>query len=192
MGYRDALTGLFSHTSFQLALRDRMKVADRTVCLALLDLDSFRSFNEFHGHRKGDELLVWLSELLEGELKDGEMAARFGGDEFALILNSESDITQRMERLRSQCEQDSRPVTLSIGVARYPRDARNIQEMLKAVDDALYVAKRGGRNQVVVSKSYEERNAKPLLEGGDNGATGAARVTPPSGLTGGGAVRLPD
>ena len=198
MGYRDALTGLMSHTYFQLALRDRIVRVDQdngSLCLAMLDLDNFRSFNETHGHLEGDQLLLWVADLLAGELQVGETAARFGGDEFVLLLNAESvgNMASRMEQLRGKVEQDPRPITVSIGIAIYPRDARDVVGLLKTLDDALYVAKRGGRNLVCVSKSYEERNVKPIRDDGDEGPGITARQgTPPSDLSGGGSVRLPD
>ena len=169
--YQDPLTGLLSHTSFHLALRERFEIAERegqSLGLAMLDLDGFSRFNHSRGHLAGDELLVWLAEL----------------------VGEEPDLVARMEVIRARVEADSRPVTVSIGLACFPLDARDEKDWFKAADDALYVAKRGGRNQVSLSKPYEERHSKPLVD--NDGGVGAYLEPPPSGLSGGGALRFPE
>ena len=193
----DSLTALPSHTAFQVHLSEKVKEAVRdgsSVGLAVMDLDHFSALNHAEGHSKGDELLIWLARVLANLIEEGEFAARIGGDEFALVLNSEgtSAMIARMERLRLQVEGHCQPVTLSVGIATYPRDARDAEELLKCVDDALYVAKRGGRNLVCASKSLEERFCKPIVDEDDSGPGSlVTRPDPPSGLSGGGAVRLP-
>lgn len=176
MDYHDSLTSLLSHTSFQLALQQQIEVArreNRSISVAMLDLDCFRSFNETKGFLEGDKLLVWLAECLKSELSDGEAAGRFGGDEFALLLKSESltGSVQRVERLRRLVEHDSRPVTVSIGLASFPRDGPHTMELWNALDDALYSAKRGGRNRVCASRSLQERQVKPIIGDGDDTGT---------------------
>lgn len=195
--YCDSLTGLLNHTSFQVAIRHRLEGAledGSELALAMIDLDYFSYYNETYEYLAGDELLVWLADLIRASISDGELACRFAGDEIALLLvGKKHEVVARMEKLCTQMAADDRPVTLSVGVAAFPSDAQSAKDWLRAADHALYSAKRGGRNQVVASKTYAERYARPL-RGPDEGGSGvtAGRVPPPTGLSGGGAERLPD
>ncbi len=160
----DALTGLSNHRSLHEFLHQRMSEAERTgqgLGLIMLDVDHFRSFNEEEGHDAGDEVLKLVAEAIKGCLRPYDMAARYGGEEFTVIMpGSGPDGTLSVaERIRQKVEDSPfvtrsgrmTHVTVSLGCATYPHTSSEGSALLKAADNALYEAKRGGRNRVVMS-----------------------------------------
>ena len=127
------------------------------LSLLMLDLDRFKHLNDTAGHDAGDDALRELANCFREEIRGVDSAARFGGDEFALILpQSLTEGAQLVaERVRARIEQlyipDFGNLTASIGIATFPAHAVSRAELFRAADDALYAAKRAGRNRVCVA-----------------------------------------
>lgn len=174
MALRDGLTGLYNHRYFQEALAHELARGARyghTVGLVFLDVDHFKVFNDTHGHPKGDELLRQVGRILlnNGELPDvkfrgrtSDIAARYGGEEFVVILpqTPREGTILRAERLRESVANhrfdgaDKQPlgrITCSVGVASFPDDGTSQVDLIHAADQAMFRAKRSGRNRVVVA-----------------------------------------
>ncbi len=136
----------------------------------MLDLDRFKQLNDSAGHDAGDAALRKLADSFRQELRGVDSAARFGGDEFALILpQAYSEGAQVVaERLRARIEQIEIPgfgnLSASMGIASFPAHASSRAELLTAADAALYSAKRGGRNRVcVVDNSQLDLSKSPSI-----------------------------
>lgn len=164
----DPLTGLFNRRHIDHSLEREISWARRTgttIALVMLDVDHFKAFNDCHGHQAGDLVLKALGALLKENIRGGDIACRYGGEEFMLILPDASldGALKRSEDLRSRIEEKLRlrhggrklgVVTASIGVAVYPKDGSSGRELVAAADKALYQAKHEGRNQVVAAGRY--------------------------------------
>ena len=157
---KDALTGLPGRVALEEALRHAVHV-NEDIALAVLDVDHFAALNADHGADAGDGLLRDLAALLSEALPG--QAYRMSGDEFALLFPGASleQAFLRMEGLRSRAQQASpgslpgAQCTVTAGVAQYPRDAKNADDLLKAADAALLAAKEGGRNAVGLPPNEE-------------------------------------
>jgi diguanylate cyclase (GGDEF)-like protein/PAS domain S-box-containing protein len=160
---RDPLTGLFNRRYLEETLERELHRAargHRPVGVIMLDLDHFKRFNDTFGHAAGDALLHELGKFLRAHVRGEDVACRYGGEEFTLVLSDapRAVARQRAERLREEVKRlqprhGGRPlgaVTLSLGVAVFPDHGSTGEDMLKAADAALYRAKRGGRDRVVV------------------------------------------
>lgn len=159
---RDPLTGLYNRRFLEEALDIEQRRAMRrsiSIGMLMLDIDHFKRFNDTYGHDAGDLLLRGMGALLRRTVREGDMPCRYGGEEFVIILPG-ADLAgtrQRAEALRAAIarwdpQRDGEslgPVTASIGVAVLPMHGATWQQALKAADDALYEAKRSGRNRVV-------------------------------------------
>lgn len=158
----DGMTGLFNRRHF-LALAEcewkRARRYDRSVSLAILDIDFFKAINDEFGHDVGDSVIVHLTELAGRAKRDTDLLARIGGEEFALLLpeTTLSDASTVAERIRHVIA--TRPfgkaphsvaATVSIGVAASTDTMAGFTDLMKAADDALYDAKRSGRNRVAL------------------------------------------
>ncbi len=154
----DPLTGLPNRRALAMALRMALDkhAAGRGqgVCVAVLDVDHFKVVNDVHGHAVGDQVLVALADMLRAHTTGG-MAARYGGEEFVILFPDSAG-----ENARLQCEflRDAArllpinlPVSVSIGVAECRRRDDTPEEAFRRADQALYAAKRGGRDRVVVA-----------------------------------------
>jgi diguanylate cyclase len=148
----DSLTGLVNRGAFTAGLCERLELAaaeGRTLALFVVDLDRFKSLNDTLGHHAGDLLLAELGERLRADAAPTELVARLGGDEFALISDG-GDVARRAERLLGILTQPQsiygRTVVPggSVGVAVYPRDAKDAADLQRFADLALYRAKSGG------------------------------------------------
>lgn len=156
----DTLTELPNRTGLGPEL-DRLVAAGEPVALAVLDLDHFLEVNSEFGHDVGDQLLIGLAALLREALQQG--VYRISGDEFAVVMPGLGleQAFLRMESLRARVHShsfglpDGREVTVTIGVAQYPRDARDSQALRKAAGAALMAAKETGRNQVALPPNEE-------------------------------------
>ncbi|WP_336920892.1 GGDEF domain-containing protein [Aquipuribacter sp. SD81] len=150
----DGLTGLANRRTFDRALQQQVSsTLQQPFSLLLVDLDHFKRLNDTHGHQAGDDALRVAAGLLQLACRDGDLAARYGGEEFAVILPGvcSDDALPVAERIRAEVETADGPVpvTASIGVACWPKDAEDPQELLAVADAALYRAKKDGRNRVV-------------------------------------------
>jgi diguanylate cyclase (GGDEF)-like protein len=159
----DSLTGLANRRSVEETLRSELARASRfgdEVCVVFADLDFFKRINDRHGHAAGDEVLKAFAAALRQTVRESDVAGRWGGEEFALVLTGTGSVggARLAERARVAIETcnvlmpNGEPVTVtaSFGVASYP-DSQELGELLAAADSALYEAKRSGRNRVSVS-----------------------------------------
>lgn len=168
----DPLTGLANRRRFVDELTRSLRRAERygeTLALAIFDLDRFKSVNDGHGHEVGDRLLVEVARLLGEGLRDTDLVARLGGEEFGAILShvgveAAREVTERMRRsvaalrLPLECGAELRS-TISAGVAVYPIHGIDDRTLLRRADAALYEAKRGGRDRVVVTSGADGGSA---------------------------------
>lgn len=164
MAIRDGLTGLYNHRHFQETLAAevaRSQRHKREFSLIFFDVDHFKTFNDTHGHPEGDTLLRILGQLIQERLRETDLAYRYGGEEFVLLLpeTSKEGAVVVAENLRMKIEttplkgaeiQPMGKITVSIGVATFPGDGEEAAKLLENADQALYRAKQGGRNRVVV------------------------------------------
>ncbi len=166
----DGLTGLKNHRTFHEELDAEIKRArrlDKRFALLLMDIDYFKGFNDTYGHQSGDNAIRELSRVLSVDLRGIDSAARYGGDEFSAILPETSleGGLKTAERIRQAISKHNimgmdAYLTVSIGVAIFPADALNKEGLIKAADDAMYMATKMGRNRVVTYKQYKEEVLK--------------------------------
>ncbi len=162
---RDALTGLYNRRFLEQALEREMRRALREktpVSLLMIDIDLFKRINDTMGHAAGDDVLRQLGRFLESQLRSYDIACRFGGEEFTLILPGSSldNAVRQAERIRTGVKEVAfvsegkpiGPVTISLGVSAYPSDGETAEDLLASADAALYRAKAEGRNRVVSSR----------------------------------------
>ena len=174
---RDPLTGLFNRRYMQEALErelHRAEVGITPLTILMLDLDNFKTFNDNWGHEAGDVLLKQLGALMESRTRREDVACRFGGEEFVLILPGVNATVgqRRAEEFREgvrdlKIEHEGKllpPAGVSIGLACFPEHGTRGEDLLRAADKALYTAKARGRDQVVVYQPFETGDAKPASE----------------------------
>jgi diguanylate cyclase (GGDEF)-like protein len=155
----DPLTGLYnrrelmSHLDFTTAGAERYQTP---LSLIMLDIDHFKDVNDSYGHQAGDEVLQTVARIMRDSVRSGDLLARYGGEEFTIVCpHTEGDgaivIAERIRRAVMETPVAARtgkiPVTLSAGIATYPRHG-SAEKLLKDADQALYEAKRSGRNRV--------------------------------------------
>ena len=161
LSIRDPLTGLLNRRYMEESLERELHRARRrefTLGVVMLDVDHFKRFNDTFGHEAGDLVLRELGQFLRQNVRDSDIACRFGGEEFTLILPEASPgaLLQRLEQLRAGVAglqvmhqgQPLGPITVSLGVATYPEHGETVESLLQGADRALYRAKREGRNRV--------------------------------------------
>ena len=168
----DELTQLYNRRYLMQGLQREIQRAKRTkgrFCLAMLDVDSFKLYNDTHGHLAGDRFLRQFADLLQETVRSADTVCRYGGDEFAIILQETGSVSPSwrpyglplMHRLRVVVSEfpfegrESQPgsqVTVSAGLALYPGDGDTAEEMIAAADEMLYKAKSAGRNRVFSRK----------------------------------------
>ncbi len=152
----DPMTQLWNRGAFQRTLMETLSSAEQTqqpASLLLADLDHFKEYNDRVGHLGGDKALKAVSHLLKETARSEDYVARFGGEEFTLILPKTTKINalKLAERIRLAMDQTALPLTLSLGVATFPQDAHDAEQLIQAADRALYEAKNQGRNRVVIA-----------------------------------------
>jgi diguanylate cyclase (GGDEF)-like protein len=149
-------------------LREELQRAARyssPVSVFLIDIDNFKKINDTLGHRAGDQVLQYFAGILRDSIRSTDHAGRYGGEEFLVIL-PETDIDEAAElaeRLRhrvelNDCLPDGEtrlpgPVTVSLGIASFPRHALDVERLIDTADVAMYLAKSGGRNSVVTAST---------------------------------------
>jgi diguanylate cyclase (GGDEF)-like protein len=159
---RDGLTSLYNHRYFQEKLREAIDASAGRwpISLLMIEIDKFKLYNDTFGHRRGDTVLFALSRALEAALpSEDALVARYGGDEFVVILPraGAQEALAQTHRLRegiyalmaeSLAEHNLPPVTLSIGIATYPVDAQTAGELIDAADQAMYAVKHDGGDAI--------------------------------------------
>ncbi len=167
LSIRDSLTGLYNHRQFQEILKAALEKARTArgekgeLILLLLDVDHFKSINDRYGHPIGDEVLKKVARII-GEAP-GE-AARYGGEEFALVLGGYAlkrgveeavRIRDKIGKHKFKVESEELSITLSIGISHFPKDAKDRGKLIEKADSALYLAKRMGRDRVVLAQTNQ-------------------------------------
>ncbi|MBF0286719.1 MAG: diguanylate cyclase [SAR324 cluster bacterium] len=156
----DRLTGLANRRrldQFLEALQTVYPDNKKPFSLVISDVDNFKHYNDTHGHQMGDVVLAGVAGIFAKTVRKGDLAARFGGEEFVMILPDcqKTNAVQVAEKLRKAIEneefpyQDQQPtgnLTVTLGVATFPQDADNIDTLLKKADECLYIGKESGRN----------------------------------------------
>ena len=163
LSIRDPLTGLFNRRYMEEALaqeQHRTRRNDAQLAVIMIDIDHFKQYNDCFGHDGGDAILRALGEFFKEQVRGSDIACRYGGEEFVLILSpsTEEGARQRAETIRkdaallrvSHANRDLGGITLSLGIAMFLDDESTPAAIVKAADIALYQAKRGGRNRVVM------------------------------------------
>ncbi len=162
MALHDELTGLFNRRELHRLLGEEWHRGSRFLhpfALVLTDIDHFKRINDEYGHPVGDKVLCHVASLLTGQVRLVDRLARFGGEEFAIIMpeTGRQEAVSTVDRLRVLLEETpyhdpakdlNIGVTISIGVAVSPHDATSPEDLIEAADKALYEAKKGGRNRV--------------------------------------------
>jgi putative two-component system response regulator len=160
--FTDGLTGLFNHGFFQLALDSEIKRSRRygkPFTMALIDVDSFATYNRHYGPAKGDRILKEIAGIVQKNIRDVDIAARYSGNVFALILTEcKSDhATNVMERVRQDVEMlTGEHATISIGIADYPAASENKESFIKKTEEALIRAKVKGKNRINIFKKEKD------------------------------------
>jgi len=161
----DGLTGLYNHRRFQERLSEEIARCERNpqpLSLVMIDLDHFKRVNDQYGHPVGDTVLRGVAKLLKESIRKVDLAARYGGEEFVLLLVGTDPagahrlaerIREAGERLSFRAEGREFRISLSLGLASYPADARRKEDLIERADQALYRAKQAGRNRSVLYSS---------------------------------------
>lgn len=164
MAITDVLTGLYNRRYFDKVLPQELERSRRyglSLSILLIDADDFKKFNDTYGHPMGDRILATIGQTIKKVLRTVDFAFRYGGEEFIIILPEASIKSARKaaERIRKQIIIDSRkilcsdlaePVTVSTGIACYPRDAEDAKALVALADSLLYQAKGAGKNRILL------------------------------------------
>jgi diguanylate cyclase (GGDEF)-like protein len=157
----DGLTGLFNHKHLMQTLETEVARAQRhkhPLSVLMIDVDHFKQYNDRFGHQMGDKLLADVAALFKRTTRSIDYVARYGGDEFLLLLHEvgSADALMLADRVRSAVADATfgpgdHKITVSIGVASYPEHGETAETVITAADAGLYRAKRGGRNEIVLA-----------------------------------------
>jgi len=160
----DGLTGLLNHKEFHKRLDETIEGSKRyhyTVSLLMIDIDHFKKFNDTYGHQVGDQILRTVAAVIKSQVRTVDVCARYGGEEFAVIVRDDAAFYPLVlaERIRSTVyaypirhDGIRSQLSVSIGVACFPKDADNAKDLIKRADEALYMAKETGRNRLCCYK----------------------------------------
>lgn len=169
----DALTGIANRRTFEDALQREIARSGRNgepVSLVMLDLDHFKVLNDTYGHQTGDDVLRDVARVLSERCRDMDIAARYGGEEFTVILPNcaAEEAMASATRLWQALGADANltvPITVSAGVATFPDNARNGEDLIYAADKALYEAKNAGRDRVAGAQQSLPRTQLGIVAG---------------------------
>ena len=164
MAIRDALTELYNRRFMDEALARELLLAQRNntqLSIALMDIDHFKKMNDTYGHQAGDEVLRQVAKYLSAAIRRSDFVCRYGGEELMLLLPG-CDLAQALAKANEVREGIAQlplsagglllpNITISIGVATHPMHGMNPADLLSQADQALYDAKRGGRNMVIAA-----------------------------------------
>ena len=163
----DPLTGVDNRRRMMESLQNevlRSRRLEQLFSVVMVDVDHFKSYNDQHGHQAGDEALKRVATVLRGAMRDVDSLARYGGEEFFLLMpattaDAAADLAKRVRTQLAKHSPPAGPITLSFGVASYPGNGLNGEALIGAADEALYEAKRTGRDRVVVARGAERVKA---------------------------------
>ncbi len=156
----DSLTGLFNMRRFSVAMESEIHRSDRyqkKFSILMLDSDNLKSINDTYGHLEGSRYIRQVADILHYQMRKSDMSARYGGDEFIVMLTEtdREDARRVAERIRVKVENAAMEITgstvrrtISIGIATYPHDAAAANDLIRCADNALYECKRRGKNKV--------------------------------------------
>lgn len=173
----DDLTQLHNMRSFYNLAGHQEKIAKRTqqpYAICMLDTDNLKQLNDRYGHLAGTELIKWTAHIISRNIRESDIAARFGGDEFVIMYNlhhkeqilpAVERIVRAMERSPFSFEGKSLNATISAGIASYPADGDDLRSVIKRADEAMYLSKRRGKNRA--SLFEEEAVPEGLKVGGE-------------------------
>lgn len=180
--HRDPLTDLLNRRGFQEVFDvelERARRADQSLSLIVGDLDRFKRVNDVHGHAAGDAVLTRVADAIRGAKRGFDRAARVGGEEFAILAPDcdEHGAYMLAERIRAAVHEavagdDASQLTISFGISTHPLHGQSADSLLRTADQALYAAKRLGRNRSVISSA----EVPGILAHGARGANGEAHV----------------
>jgi len=159
LSMRDGMTGLFNHSScyelLELEFRNHRRYGIG-VSILMIDIDDFKSVNDRHGHQEGDRILVELAKTLTEQTRDSDICCRYGGEEFVIIMPFSDDVNRACEiaeRIRAKATEIfcwGQRITISVGVSKCDQVTMTPYTLIDRADRALYQAKKGGKNQVVL------------------------------------------
>jgi diguanylate cyclase (GGDEF)-like protein len=158
---RDPLTGMLNRRfPFEYLYKEfaRLKRIKGVLSIVIFDVDDFKYFNDKFGHDCGDEILISISKIILSNFRESDVCCRYGGDEFLIAMSgaNRKEAKKRIEKLQrmiaeenynSLC-QEKINVTISVGIAAYPRNGESVDDVIKAADQALYLAKERGKNRI--------------------------------------------
>lgn len=165
---RDPLTGLFNRRYMEETLERELARAVRegtSIGICMADIDSFKSFNDQHGHRAGDLVLKHLADIFISYSRAEDVVCRYGGEEFLILLpGADLEVTSRraedwrraFEQSKIEFEGEILSTTLSLGVTVFPQRGQTSEDLLKLADEAMYLSKHNGRNQVSIAQSWSK------------------------------------
>ena len=159
----DPLTGMLNRRfPFEFLHKEfaRLKRTKGILSIVIFDVDDFKYFNDTFGHDCGDEILISISKLISGNFRESDVSCRYGGDEFLIAMSGANleEAKKRVEKLQrliaeekyDTLSQEKLTVTISVGIAAYPRHGEDVDEVIKAADQALYLAKERGKNRIEI------------------------------------------
>ncbi len=175
MARTDGLTGLLNHRTFVEKLTEEYRRLDREsrpFSILLMDIDKFKSVNDRYGHPVGDAAIKTVAKVMKETVRGSDFVARYGGEEFAvgMVETDSRGALQMAERIRKILEKTvvtrvsdgELRITVSIGVSSFPEDTRNVADLVTMADNALYQAKRSGRNRVCLYRDNDRRETAAL------------------------------
>jgi diguanylate cyclase (GGDEF)-like protein len=192
--HHDGLTSLLNKRAFLDDMASKTLVecekAAKPFSIFIFDIDHFKSFNDSNGHPAGDQLLRSMGALIRRHLRPGDLACRYGGEEFVIAMpNTERRVAAELaEQFRQTIaaepfeHRENQPmgfVSISGGVAAFPADGASVAELIQRADEALYRSKKGGRNRVTQHRNVEIGDLSDLPAGAEGVAQAAARDLPP-------------
>ena len=157
MAVTDSLTGLYVRRYFMVKLHEEIHRAERynnILSIVMADLDRFKNINDTYGHDAGDRVLREIGRFLQQNVRDVDIVARYGGEEFVIMIPEAAKeaaycMSERLRKKFSKIKFGNLPqITISLGIATYPFDGKQPEDLLRKADAAMYAAKRAGRNQV--------------------------------------------
>jgi diguanylate cyclase (GGDEF)-like protein len=154
----DGLTGLYNRRHLMETLSVELEQARNLypVAVLMIDIDHFKQYNDSQGHLAGDALLVQVATLFKGAIRDDDYAARYGGDEFLVLLratgqNEAVPVAERLQAHVAQARAAGGHVTVSVGIAAFPTHGTTPEALIAKADAALYEAKKSGRNRIALA-----------------------------------------